>query len=258
LGDEEKYLVTLVYAAIPHAVPPIHVFNKFLYVSEEGGATLTATLSEKDYSGTSLAAEIESALNGMSGGTGTYTVTFDAETMFLTITSDVSFQFVIVETSGDTFDAYDEIGFNRYALPSGTVQTSVGPILVGGTTSIVIAANMTTNMYVPGVAILNGLAIVPMVGAFGSTVYHQPPLNPMLIPSRHMQQWSIQLRDQKGRIWPLPPNAHYELYFKLEAVPPKWNMGIPQNRREDYHHLSSLQQQLDFRNETPHDSHPLW
>ena len=227
-----KYFIEIQEIILDNGVYPINANNQFVFPSETGGAPLTATLTVNNYTATQFATELATALNAAS--VATYTVVYDTQTERLTITCTVSFQFVVVLTTGDALDCYDEMGFDRNALPIGTTQVGIGPVKLTGTDFISIASNLG-GTYVTSGGHQRILVTIPMTQPFGNTITYTPS-NPVRVeaPEAHLDHIRIQLWDAKGRLWPLPNSLKFMVVLKVSREPKQKALPLPQFMKDTY------------------------
>lgn len=222
VGHPEGFIVNVISVTMPNGVTPIHEFNSRLYFSLAGGPTLGAIVPSQSYTGVTFASAIETALNAAGGAT--FTVDYDDTTLHLILTCSTSFQFIspIVDTQGvnNVLDMLDEIGFNRHDLPIAFNQESTGPINLLGTSKVIISSSLGSQFYTSR-GQRRILASVPMNSGFGSVIHweaHVPA--PIWVASSHIQDIAVQLWDDRGRLWKLPHNLHWQMVLSLERLPP--------------------------------------
>ncbi len=208
LTQGKNVKVFLKQISIPHAVPAVNSnFNK-IYISEDGGGTLTATLTVNNYNGSQFATEIQTQLNA--AGALTYTVTYNSQTFKLSFTvvgGDVKFV-----TGANTL--YFMMGF----LESGTgfsdfdSLTSPHVIDIAGTRTIRIASNLKTLNVLHGREI-NLLATIPSLGSFGSIINYEPehatPVDISRIGGHYV--FEVLLFDDRHNLYVVPPNLNWSI-----------------------------------------------
>ena len=214
---------------------PIHDQNKNISISELLGVTQTVVLVETNYTGLEFATEIQTQLNAAVGLAGVYTVVFDNRTERLTIVSTVSFELRKVESvAGDFLDPYDEMGFDRENLQSGTVQVGIGPVDLSGTAMIRIASSWS-GQSVTTRHQRNILTEVPLRVPFGFIAYHEPAKPAEIyISTTHINHIAIQLWDAKGRLWKLPNNLGWNMTLKVVPVIADRVLQKPSHLLDDY------------------------
>lgn len=139
--------VTLNKFCIPNSVLPFESYNK-LYITESPATEITVTISNKLYTPTTFATELQTKLNAASGQV--YTVTYDSTTMRVTITA-ASTAFKIRTGRGQigTSSLY-QLSFAKYlGFYSDTTfslsKVAPGALNLSGSQYIDIRTNLPTN-----------------------------------------------------------------------------------------------------------------
>ena len=142
----------LVSATMSNSYYNINNDNNKIYFNEDGGATLTATLTNGFYSSADIASNIENAMEAVSLSSGlnvNYTVTFNANTNKLTISSGGGHSFAFKFASNTTSSADRVLGFPLTDTSTSSSQTSNTPINLVDTLSYNISLqgqNITSNI----------------------------------------------------------------------------------------------------------------
>ena len=130
-------LYRLRQAVIPNSVLIVNNTNNKIYFEENGGSILTATMTNGDYTTTTLATQIGTAMTAISASAGlvrTYTATFSTITNLFTVTVGTS-SFKMLMATYTSNSASIITGFN-------TDDTSFASSQVGDS-----VVNLTNNVY---------------------------------------------------------------------------------------------------------------
>jgi hypothetical protein len=209
-NNMSNYGISLEALQVPNIVYPINVNNNKIYFSENGGATLTATITENNYNGTTLASEIETQLNAV-GTFGTYSVSYDDQSKKLTI-GGLTLPDTITLTTGDN-SMERELGMS---FPkTGTAITSDYPINISGTQYIDIQADVISRNYSSN-GKTNILERIPIPSAFGGIVNYQNTTDDFIkLSEESINTLEIRITDDRGKLWVLPPTAQVSMTLKL-------------------------------------------
>ncbi|MHA2276322.1 MAG: hypothetical protein ACXAC2_11165 [Candidatus Kariarchaeaceae archaeon] len=211
------YAVTLQTVEFPNTVYPINDLYNTIYISEDDGATSHAVvLPSRNYSGSSIAATLETLINVNVGLipelSGVYTVTYDINTKKLTFTCDVNFQFNM-----GTNHVYDEIGIDTFDVDATTIISDY-PVNISGTQYVDLISNLSTNNHKVGNS-QHPLARIPVQQEFGTIVFYQPRYSdPQFVSAPMLDEIFIELRDMKGNFFMLPNNSHVSLTISVQQV----------------------------------------
>ena len=216
-----SFKLSLQNIEFPNTVYPINATNQSITVEEVTGLlSFPVIIPSQNYSAPELKTTLISILNTASasfGNTLTYTVTYDTQTKKFTIGSSGSgFRFVAIN-----LDAYQELGFDEGGLSfstAGTTHTGDWPVHLAGTNFIDVVTNFSTFNHSVGTT-SSVMVRVPINVPFGNLVFYEPSTDDdMFITSSQLNEVYMQLRDDKGYLWPLPNNAHVSLTLKIEPT----------------------------------------
>lgn len=217
LNNLKGFRLSVQSIELANVVYPINANNNKVYFKEDGGATLTATLTENSYSGSEMATHLASVLSSAVGGSGTYSGTFNLQTKKITITVTAgitNFAF----TSGAT-DAYEELGIDSTSFAAAaSSQTSDFPVSLGGSTYVDVVSNFSGHNYSSSTT-GHVLTRIPLNEPFGSYIFYEPNTDDKFFVSvSQIDSVRIQLRDDKANPWLLPSNAHVSLVLKIQPT----------------------------------------
>lgn len=206
-----NFKVSLQSVQFANSVYPIGAFNSRIYISDSG-AVQTLDVPSNSYTGTEIAAALQTLFNATAGLTGVYTVIYDYQSKLLNISSTVAF----LLATGD-YDCYEELGFDSDLFASATSFTSSYPVQLSGTHYIDVLSNFSSlNFSVSGST--NTLVRIPLDVGFGEIVYYEPQTDDALeVSANQLHEVYISLRDERGYPWPLPKNSHMSLCLKVHS-----------------------------------------
>jgi hypothetical protein len=190
--------------------PIINPGNLYIYFKEDGGSTLTATLTQGFFTTTSLPTMLEDALE--TAGALNYTVSIDPDTQQLSITTDLGHTVQIISGSND---ATHELGF--YTLPTSAAQMITGDAIVDLSTpaSIFIQANLPSTSFCSGHKVINYEVPLeaPSLGWFRYEPKH-PKFD--LIGLSHLSLLQIAMFDSlRGNPFYLSPTTEVRFRFRI-------------------------------------------
>jgi len=210
LNNIRGFNIAMQNIEIPNVVYPFNSNNNKIYFQENGGGTLTATISENSYTGPTLATEIKTRMDA--AGTLTYTVSWDNIAKKFTISVSLPDVFEFVAGSAD---AFEELGFDDRLFSQVSTTTSDAPANISGSQYIDIITNFSTVNCSVGTT-SNVLARVPLNVAFGNIIYYEPATDDSLfVTETNLDEVFITLRDDRGNLWDLPFNANVSITFKI-------------------------------------------
>lgn len=212
LNTLQGFEIALQNIEFPNLVYPINAYNNKLYISEDGGGTLTATLTPNAYTGDQMAAELKTQLEA--AGAGTYTVTYDKQSKKFTIAvsgAKAAFAFVDGATN-----AYEAIGFDSVSLPTSAASlTSSYPVNLSGSQYVDVVTNFSSHNYSVSTT-AHVLVRVPLNENFGSIIFYEPSSDDSLfVTTNQLDEIYMQLRDDKGNYWELPYTSHVSMTLKI-------------------------------------------
>lgn len=212
-NDMSGYALAVQSVSIPNMVYPINSKNNKIYWKEDGGATITSTLTENNYSGTQVATELQTQLNADTGIARVYAVSYDTQSKKLTIDTGIlpnTIQFV----SGDN-DAYIELGFEGDSSALNQYEGAY-PVYLAGSQYIDIQADITTNNYSSN-GKTNILERIPLNFNFGSIITYQNTTDDYIdLNEDSINTLEVRILNDKGNLWELPANAQVSLVCKLK------------------------------------------
>lgn len=204
----EAFRATLESIQFPHQMYPFSTDreNTFLEVIESGTPKTVVFDVNRNYTGTSLATELTTAMNAAM--TGTVTVTYDTETKKLTFVSTATFSFSAASTS-----------LNELGSPSTTVTAtsheSRFPVDLSGTKYVDVVSTMGGHRNVCTTGPYGVLARMPALASFGEVVLYEPPQRHEVQCMLHGETLTIQLRDDRGRLVQLGDNGYVGYSFQI-------------------------------------------
>lgn len=188
--------------------PTIHKYNKYISFTENGGAILTAALSEGYYNISELLLELKTAMELV--GILTYTVTYNNITRKISISCGPD----TVALQDVNNNIYDILGF--IGSESGTSITSTNVVDIGGTnTFIVVVPSIDPSTFHSGGRKI--MAEVPVVNEVGFLSHYMTEH----VVYEKMKQYSplikIILYDGKSNVpYVLPKNIDMSFKFILQ------------------------------------------
>jgi hypothetical protein len=225
LNTLKGFKLSLQNIEFANTVYPINANNNIV-TFDEGGGSLTATLTANSYTGSELASHLKTQMDAAVGAGDTYTVTYDSQSKKLTIASTGTYFFV----SGVANHAFDELGITTLDDAAAASRTSDVPINVSGSQYVDIVTDLS-NLNYSSSTTAHVLARVPLNVAFGQVVFYEPNNDGSLFSTvDHLDYVSMALRDDKGNLWELPSNSYVSLVLKLEL--PLAPMGFPPAKRQ--------------------------
>ena len=200
---------------LPNAVFPLNKYQDSIKWSEVNGVnpTFTASITHKHYTGTQFAAALQILMNTTSAGNNIYTITYDAQTLGLTISGQFTWKFI--STSNDM---YQEMGFTTEGMGFLNNQTSNYPINLSGTHYVDVHSNIAAHC-VSSSTTGSLLTRIPLTSSFGTLITASPEIDRAIhMNESTMQVFRIQFRDDKGHPWEIPANQHVGIKLLIEPV----------------------------------------
>lgn len=225
-GEPRGFIIDVMSVTMPNGVYPINEYNNTVYIEEFATLIVTTVqIPSNNYNGIQFAAELQTQLNA-AGLVDTYTVVFDTQSERLTVSSTGTFRFVALLVDGEYYDMYDEMGFDRVMFGSYVAsQTGEGGVSLGGTDKIFIATNIGS-FYRTSKDRERIFAEVPMDVGYGGIVHYYPPKNfDVYVSTNHIQDFAVQLRDSKHRLWKLPRTMHWSMTLRIRRLFPEVRIG---------------------------------
>jgi hypothetical protein len=191
--------------------------NDTIYLQENNdtGTNYLATLNYTDYTGTSFATEVQTKLNAASGNGYTYTVTFDAASRKLTISEAGNNPFRIVngERSAHRELGYD-VSITDFQVASYTLPATID---ISGTKFVDIVSNIG-NVNISSSTTSNIIYRVPIAASYGDINFFQASDNdPVYISNDNLSEFTLFLRDDRGKEYDLPFNSPVSYTLRLVA-----------------------------------------
>jgi hypothetical protein len=205
-----NYLLYIDEVAIPNAVYPINTNYDTIIFTESGGGSGTATLTHQNYTGTQLAAEIKTQLESANGTAITYTVTYDSQTMKLTVVPSAG-TFAI---TGGT--ALHVCGFRVVATTASYTGDDI--IRLDGSMYVDLISSIGKSSYTTS-HLTNTFYRIPIQSEIGSMIYYQQQNESGIkIQDSHLSRFSIRLRDDRESSFGLPQNCQVSLTLRLKPM----------------------------------------
>lgn len=216
--DFDMYALSLLEVSAPNIEPTFlsGVNNTFLF--QENGNTIntfTATITEGYYTGTTLATELQTRMNG-SGGANTYTCTYNSNTFKLTILTTIPNTFRILSSS----TCLPEFGFDSTTTTFTTSKTSDFVVNLIGSRYIDIRVNHQTGSVVSGPNERGNIMCrmswdIPKGGV--QNYQAQVPVE-HLVKRSSLGRIEISLYNDRGLKLQIPNNHKYTFMLSLRAV----------------------------------------
>jgi hypothetical protein len=209
-------LYRLKQSVITNSVLIVNSTNRSIYFEENGGSILTATMTNGDYTTTTLATQIGTAMTAISASAGlvrTYTATFSTTTNLFTVTVGTS-SFKMLMATYTTNSASIITGFNTDDASFATSQ--VGDVVVNLTNNVYsfnlnIQSQSINNYLVDNNGISYSFSI-PVSTSFGNVCSYEPTVNYFIKLDSPTRVLKVQVRDDNNVLVQL--NSDY--YFILE------------------------------------------
>lgn len=216
--DFDVYALSLLEVSAPNLEPIFMVGVNDTFKFNENSNTVnifTATLTEGFYTGTTLATELQTRMNG-SGCANTYTVSYNTNTLKLTISTILPNTFRILSSS----TCLPELGFNSYTTTFTTSKTSDFVVNLIGSRYVDIRINHQTGSVVSGPSERGNIICrmawdVPKGGV--QNYQAQVPVE-HLVKRSSLGRIEITLYNDRGLKLNLPNNHKYTFMLSLRAV----------------------------------------
>lgn len=214
-NELENYAMSIQQITLPNSVYPINSNNNKLYWNEDGGATVTSTLTANSYTGTQLATELTTQMNADSPGGRTYAVTYDSQSKKLTFTESVGLPNTFAFLTGSK-DCVVETGVDGDGSNHSTSYIADNPIYLAGTQYIDIQADISSNNYSSN-GKSNIIERIPISANFGSVIIYQNSSDDFIkLNDDSLNTLEIRVLDDKGNLFDLPSNAKMSIVLKLQ------------------------------------------
>jgi len=217
LTNNPNTLIALQHMEFSNTVYPINAQNNILSITDDGGTDLLA-VTPGSYTGTSLASAIAALMNGSATLSGAYTVVYDSLiSRLLTFTivgGTVSFQFNAVDKN-----IYEETGILTLGTPFTSLYETENVLDISGTRYVdVIMPNFSTFNWT-STSTSAVLARIPIDVPFGFVLTYEAETDDNLfVSTRSLNEITMRLIDDHGRLWELPNNSHVSLVLKLKHL----------------------------------------
>lgn len=200
-------------AEIPNVMYPISAArrNNTLYFYEDGSTATTyeATIDDNAYTGSQLASALKTAMDA--AGTNVYTITYDSQSLKITIATDGT---SVAVTTG-TNSMNDELGIDSTQAFSDPYVCAYA-VNLSGTKYIDVDIRNYNNLNVSSSSSSAPLYRIQMAVPFGSIMYHRAFQNEMIrIHVNELRNLTINLYDDKGILISIPDNHHISMTMKL-------------------------------------------
>jgi len=214
----DVYKLSLLEVSCPNIEPAFQTgYNTSLVFRENGGVVdFTATILQGTYSGTDLATHIAARMNAVVGIANSYTCSYNASTLKLTISANIPNTFSIQSSS----TCLAELGFPSTTTSFATVQSGSYIVNLVGSRYMDIIINHPTNSLSTGITQRgNILGRVKWEVPKGSIQLYQTQ-----IPLSHnvnrnsLSSMEIRFFNDKGRQMILDPNHRITLTLMIEPV----------------------------------------
>lgn len=211
-----QYKLSIATVEIPNLVYPINDNTDQVYFAENGGGTITISLTQQNYTGSQLATELATQMTASTGIAEVYTGTYDAQTKKITIVPTNPLNSI---TWIDGANSADEVtGFSTFNTP--IIGGGVAPdsIRLDGSQYLDLITNLATSNYSSN-SRGNTLYRVPLLVPYGNISFHTNSTDDFLqISSNSMHSVNIRLYDDKDRLFVLPSNCACSYVLKLTPI----------------------------------------
>jgi hypothetical protein len=213
---QQGFRIGLEYITFTNSNAVVNPYQNKIYFSENGGATLTATLDTGNYDSTTFIAEIQAEMNSVSGVGSPYTVTFDSTTNKLNInTSSTSLELI----SGIN-TVYHVMGFTSAGIELGalTDYLSDGILDLSGSKTLSVEIN-PLDRYGFSSSNTTAYQTIPLVSAYGFVELYMPDTIIFKhIRKPNLRELSVRLVDDRGNQFYLASNTYVSMNFILRPI----------------------------------------
>lgn len=166
-----------------------------------------------NYNGTTIATMLQSLLNGLGLGS-SWTVMFDTTSYKLAIQNTGGYSFVFIDVVNSIYARLgiilDGVKYSLYVTPY--------PIDLLGTSVVDIVTNLQTNIY-STTQVSNYLDRIPITSGFGEkNFYFNYAATSPTMRMTSINYIQIQLRDDRGNPYILPPNSVFTLSIWIQPM----------------------------------------
>ena len=177
-----------------------------------------ATITPNNYTIALFATEIQTQMNAVMPEPNTYTVSFDEQTLRLTITNNF-----IAQTTQIT-DGPNSAGYSMGFLGAGGESTQASdplvashPVRLDGSLYVDVQTNIGTLNYSSN-GKTNLLARIPLTAPYGTIQYYENQTDDFLqLVADDIYNLEIRLLDDKGRLFELPSNSEVFFVFLISS-----------------------------------------
>lgn len=203
----ENWLMFIESVSFPNAVYPVNSNYNTVIVTDAGG-TDTITLTSQIYTGNQIATELQTQLNASGTLTDTYAVSYDAQTLKLTI-SATSF-------SIDGGTALDILGFQTTSL--GASYTGSNPVRLDGSQYVDFVCSVGRSSYASNEK-TNTFFRIPLTTKINSMIYYESKTkHGIKVQDSSLSSFNIRLYDDKDNSWELPANCPVNITIRLISI----------------------------------------
>jgi len=215
LKSEGYFSMWLESVQFPSLVYPINEFNNYIII-KVNNVNYQITVPPNNYGGATIATELQTLLNATS--TGTWTITWDfSSTKIFFLNSNNSFQFQPIDTPNSLYEALG-IVVDGAVIPATTVYEAPYPVNLIGTRFIDIVCNLETSIY-STTHVSNYLARIPTDVPYGGmNYYYNFQSCSMLVRQHEITSIELQLHDDHGNPYVLPPNANISINLWIRPL----------------------------------------
>ena len=211
------FMLTLESIQFPHHMYPFSNERRTttVYFQEDFSTTTISNTIEinRNYTGTTLAAELENAMSNASAKT--YTVTYNIDTKRFRITvSSGTFRFVDGE-----FDINYEIGFDVTTQSNfAALHEGANPIDLSGTKYVDVVSSLGGALNYNSTGSYSVLCRMPTQASFGEVVLYEPTMRHAIVGHNTNDTITLALRDDRGYYVQLGNNGHVGFAFQISAT----------------------------------------
>lgn len=217
-NDMENYAISIQSVTLPNLVYPFNKNNNTIYWNEDGGATITSTITPNNYTGTQMAAYLQTMFNADSVLGRTYTVVYDGQSKKMTMTESVGLPNTMAFFTGSLGSPYDELGIKANSGNRSSTYQFEYPVDLSGTEYVDIQTDITTRNYSSN-GKSNILERIPVPVSYGEIVSYQNTTDDYIsLNEDSISSLEIRVLDDKGNLWDLPPNAQIAIVCKLTII----------------------------------------
>lgn len=185
-------------ASIPRTWYTCDSTNNRIYFNENA-TDKTASITPGNYTTTSLATAVETALNNASSGFANFSVAFSSATHKYTITSDQTFSLKFA--SNTLYSAHELLGFSATDTSPGTTATSQNIANLSSDVCCHLVIQQAKSTYHSArEGVIQATAIIPLTGSWGDVVRFTPEVDErsLIIFESPTSYLDICIKDSRG------------------------------------------------------------